>query len=621
MKNIILATAGHIDHGKSTLIKNLTGKDTMHHKEEKIRNITIDLGYANLKTRDLNINIIDVPGHRDYLKNTICGILNANIILLVISAKDGLCKQTYEHFQIINYCLIDNLIIAITKTDLADDKSIQNTIFQSQDLIKKSSIKNTDISIIDYKDKNSLNTLIDKIYNLSLNINIPQSNKIIFKIDNSFTVKGYGTVISGNLISGQLKNQDRLMIYPQKLKTKIKNLQNNQKNVDSINQFSRVAINISNIEKDKIYRGNIVSTSFDIENTNIIDVLISTSNLKRTIKNYEFVKIYTGTSNVSGKIINLQDKTIKANTKTIIQLRLQESINCFLKDDVIILDTSNNDIIAGGQIINVKGSKKSKLETILSDYSLDKLILLFIFKENKIINTKDLIDIYNINKNLLECIINELIKDKYIIKISKENIHFYENVFMDYTFFKKVKLQINNLINEYLNKFKYKKDISLDTIYNKLDYLDKKYIDVFLHYINLKVDKNILILQNANQDTDFKQRYSFIKNELNNSTKPIQIKNIIKDDKLTKQILYDNFSKDFSQISNEYICTKKVLNNYLDTIDKHFETNKTISISEFKQYIGLSRNLSVIILEYFDMQKITKRFENYRVRLYNNILN
>ena len=199
--NIILSTAGHIDHGKTYLIEKLTGKNTMHHKEELQRNITIDLGYSFILIDNLNVSIIDVPGHKDYLKNTICGILNSNISILVVSAVDGVCHQTIEHFKIIEYSSIDNLIIAITKIDLATKEDLTHTLMQVNKLIEKSNINNIKILEIDYS--TPLNRLKQTISDFSRNISFKQVLPYdIVKIDNSFSINGYGTVISGNLLNG-----------------------------------------------------------------------------------------------------------------------------------------------------------------------------------------------------------------------------------------------------------------------------------------------------------------------------------------------------------------------------------------------------------------------------------
>ena len=204
--NIILSTAGHIDHGKTYLVEKLTGKNTMHHKEELQRNITIDLGYSFLKIYDCNVSIIDVPGHKDYLKNTICGILNSNMSILVVSAIDGVCNQTIEHFKVIEYSSIDNLIIAITKLDLATKENINNTIIQVENMIQLSNIKNIKILEIDYS--SSLDNLKKEIYNLSHNIYfkklVPHD---IVKIDNSFSIKGYGITLKLTVI------QEWLLIF------------------------------------------------------------------------------------------------------------------------------------------------------------------------------------------------------------------------------------------------------------------------------------------------------------------------------------------------------------------------------------------------------------------------
>lgn len=619
MKNIIIATAGHIDHGKTRLIKEITGKDTSRHKEEKLRKMTIDLGYANLKIKDCNMSFIDVPGHRDYLKNTICGILNANIVVLVISAKDGWCNQTYEHFDIVNHISVNNLIIAITKVDVADEDSVKDLIVKSEKNLKKTDIKNTDICIIDYSDNESVKKIINKLYQMSKNISPMYSLHSIFKIDNSFSMKGYGTIVSGNLLYGLFTKDDELTIYPQKLKTRIKSIQNNNIEYKKFFSYSRLALNISSVKKDEVKRGDVLSKSDDLQSSKIVDVLIKTSdNLSRNIKNYEVVKIYTGTTNTFAQIINLKGKFLSPNTLTIIQLRLEEEIMIFLKDDLIILDTSSKEIIAGGQAVCVSDYKKSKLDIDLS-YDIDTIVLYLLIKKEKINHMRYFEKILNLNLNSKDTLFQEkidiLIKDKNILKID-------DSLLIDYEFFVKLKKNIQNIIKEYKNLNIYKETMSMDIIYKNLYYIDRTFVKKIVESLGYEIENLKIFVKDEKyqKNTKFEEIYNFLKYHIENMEKPVLIKDIIQDEKIKKDILQNNMKKYFRQISNDYICSKKLLDKYLEFVNEHFKNNEKLSINDFKSNFSLSRNMTVVILEYFDLQKITKRFENYRIKAYNNKL-
>ena len=629
MKNIILSTAGHIDHGKTRLIEELTGKNTMHHKEEKLRNITIDLGYADITLKsEINVSIIDVPGHKDYLKNTICGILNSNMSILVISAIDGVCKQTIQHFNIINLTSINHLIIAVTKIDLASEAQIQDTLNQINELINSSNIQNISILTIDYKNKESIQNLSEKIYELAKDINQKNISKNIFKIDNSFTVKGYGTVISGNLISGSLTKNDEITIYPQNLKSKIKNMQSHSKTVETAYANTRLAINIQSIKREDVFRGNVLSISSNLQPSNIINVLIYTDNISKNIKNHEFVKLYTGTTSQTAKIVNLQDKLIYPNSKLLVQLRLKDNIMPFISDDIILLDTSSNEIISGGKIINVSNHKKNKIDFDISIFDIDELIFLFAIKEKKITDISTLKDIYNINcDKFLNCL-KKLEKTNYIKLISfdnhtRHNLQYNKNskYVADYNFYIKIYEKIKIIIKDFSQKFIYKKSINLNILHSKLNFVDKKYLFSMLIDMGYNIQSDCLILDNKNSNkvSEMKKLSDNLEILIESSEAPIKLKNITSDE-LSKEILHNNLKDKFVKISDDYICSKKMLNNYKNIIFNHFETNKTLDISEFKAYTNLSRKLSVTVLEYFDLQKITKMFENYRIKLYNGKL-
>lgn len=619
--NIIVSTAGHIDHGKTYLIEKLTGKNTMHHKEELQRNITIDLGYSFILIDNLNVSIIDVPGHKDYLKNTICGILNSNMSILVVSAVDGVCHQTIEHFKIIEYSSIDNLIIAITKIDLSTKENLKNTLMQIKKMIERSNIKNIKILEIDYF--TPLNQLKQTISDFSRNIRFKQVLPYdIIKIDNSFSINGYGTVISGNLLKGTFRLGQEVTIYPKKLKSKIRVIESHKQKLDKIRAYSRVAFNLAKISVGDVNRGDVLSSSNNLSCGDIFEALVHSTEELKNIKNYDKVKVLIGTKKLNAKIV-FTEKNRYYKDYELIQLRLKEENLCFVKDDIIILNIFG-EIVTGGMIINPLSYKFSKyddesLELIddLTSGEVDKLIFLSLINSKKIIESKYLKSNFCFSEEEKEEIIVYFKEKKYIICLgqvdSSSNFHI-----IKFDYYSKIVEKIREILSEFKNKYKYRSAMNLDIIYSNFSYIKPIVISEILNTINVKSRNNMIILKSGSKcNDDFTKNHLDLLKKIKNSKSIISVSDLIENNNSHREILFNDLSDFFVLIDKTHIVSVETYNDYLTFIKKHFLNNERLTIADFKEKFNISRNNAVLILEYFDSKKITKRFDNYRIKLYN----
>jgi len=619
--NIIVSTAGHIDHGKTYLIEKLTGKNTMHHKEELQRNITIDLGYSFILIDNLNVSIIDVPGHKDYLKNTICGILNSNMSILVVSAVDGVCHQTIEHFKIIEYSSIDNLIIAITKIDLSTKENLKNTLMQIKKMIERSNIKNIKILEIDYF--TPLNQLKQTISDFSRNIRFKQVLPYdIIKIDNSFSINGYGTVISGNLLKGTFRLGQEVTIYPKKLKSKIRVIESHKQKLDKIGAYSRVAFNLAKISVGDVNRGDVLSSSNNLSCGDIFEALVHSTEELKNIKNYDKVKVLIGTKKLNAKIV-FTEKNRYYKDYELIQLRLKEENLCFVKDDIIILNIFG-EIVTGGMIINPLSYKFSKyddefLELIddLTSGEVDKLIFLSLINSKKIIESKYLKSNFCFSDEEKEEIIVYFKEKKYIICLgqvdSSSNFHI-----IKFDYYSKIVEKIREILSEFKNKYKYRSAMNLDIIYSNFSYIKPIVISEILNTINIKSRNNMIILKSSSKcNDDFTKNHLDLLKKIKNSKSIISVSDLIENNNSHREILFNDLSDFFVLIDKTHIVSVETYNDYLTFIKNHFLYNERLTIADFKEKFNISRNNAVLILEYFDSKKITKRFDNYRIKLYN----
>ena len=313
MKEIIIGLSGHIDHGKTSLIKSLTNQFSGTLKEDKNRGMTIDLGVAFL---DKNITLIDVPGHEDFIKNMMSGIHSIDIGLLVIAADDGIMPQTIEHFNILKLLNISNLIIIINKIDLVDSEIIDIIRLEILDLIKNTKYRNSDILEVSTLHNKGIDKLKDLLKEKSQAFP-DKFNRGIFRlpIDRFFSIKGFGTVVTGTVISGSAKIGDELYIQPINKPVKIRGLNSHNSSLETISIGQRAAINIQNIDINNIKRGfQIVSKNFLLPLKSIIAKINILDKKNFFIKKNQRIRIHLGTSEVIGKIFLFnQKKSIRIN--------------------------------------------------------------------------------------------------------------------------------------------------------------------------------------------------------------------------------------------------------------------------------------------------------------------
>ena len=358
MRNIIIGTAGHVDHGKTSLIEAMTGYNGDELKEEKERGITIDLSFTNMKRDDINVAFIDVPGHEKLVKNMISGAFGFDASLFAIDANEGIMPQTIEHLEVLNILKVKNIIIALTKCDLADSETIQKRKQEIKDLIAKyKNLNLLDIFETSIYDKKSIEELKNYLFNLPPR-KITHSKFFRYYIDRVFSLKGIGTVVTGTVLSGKVKLKDKIYINETKTLTTVKNLQVHGENVEDAYTHQRVAINL-NISHKELKKGYLLSTKGYLRGFKLIDVFVKPVEGKELFHNMEVLFI-SGAKRIPGKLLmfNPEDK------KGYATIKLEEKAFLVFEDPFVILH--NGRVIGGGEVLNpisdpIKKKKKLAL--------------------------------------------------------------------------------------------------------------------------------------------------------------------------------------------------------------------------------------------------------------------
>jgi len=360
----VIGTAGHVDHGKSTLVQRLTGIDPDRWKEEKARGLTIDLGFAWFDLADgETVGIVDVPGHRDFIENMLAGVGGIDAALLVIAADEGVMPQTREHLAILDLLAIPKGLILITKSDLIqDDEWLDLIELDIQDVVSGTALENAPILRVSAKTGNGIDDLLQQL-SLILNDLPPRTdyNQPRLPVDRVFTVEGFGTVVTGTLSGGTLESGDIVELQPTGIQGRIRGLQSYQQDIEVALPGSRVAVNISGVRKDDITRGDVLAYPGQLQATQLIDVHFQhLGDVDRPLKHNSEVKFFSGASETIATVRLLGDETLMPGKSGWLQLRLRDAIPLTQRDRFILRYPSPAQTIGGGVIVNPNPGKRWK---------------------------------------------------------------------------------------------------------------------------------------------------------------------------------------------------------------------------------------------------------------------
>ena len=637
MHNIIVGTSGHVDHGKTCLIKALSGFDTDRLKEEKKRGITIDLGFANLPNdAGLHIGIIDVPGHEKFVKNMLAGIGGIDLVLLVVALDEGVMPQTVEHFEIIKMLNIKRGIIVLTKSDLVD-KEWQDIVEEDvKNLVKESFLENAPIIRVSSYTSENIAKLNEMIINMVSDIGDRKNDPELFRlpIDRVFTMEGFGTVITGTLQEGSVSLGDEIMLYPKEKLLKIRGIQSHGQKEEKAFAGQRVALNLLNIRKEELERGDILAYKNSIVKTKLIDVwieLFATST--RELKNGDRVHLNYGSKQTIAKVVLLSKSSLRAKEGDYAQLRFDEEVCIKRNDRFIVRFLSPIESFGGGRVIDTIPLKHKRMdEAVLkvceekASADIEKIAAIKINEEShKYYNRQNYASILNVSSTELKQILDKLLEDRLIIELGDASI-----IHIDY--FNKVSLYSKELLKQFhqekpitegMDKEEFKSRLS-----EKFRLTDPKKSALLLAEM---VRRKILKTRDKYvSDSEFTVSYS---KELSGMQETIRQKYIkagveapatndvvadIKDSKKARQIIEDmHKSGELIKISPAAYMYSEAYEKVLKSIKALAEKSEdnTFTLAEFRDAHATSRKYAMAVLEYLDKKKITKLVGDRRVLL------
>ncbi|HQB62823.1 MAG TPA: selenocysteine-specific translation elongation factor [Sedimentibacter sp.] len=632
MRNIIIGTAGHIDHGKTTLIKALTGRETDRLEEEKRRGITIDLGFTYFDLPDgSKAGIIDVPGHEKFIKNMLAGVVGMDMVLLVIAADEGIMPQTTEHLNILNILGLENGIVVLTKCDLADQEWISLVKEDIRDSLRSTFLEESPIVEVSSKTGYGIDKLIQEITGLAQKAVKERDLNTISRlpIDRVFSIQGFGTVITGTLITGILKKGDEVEIYPVNKISRIRNIQVHSSDAEKAYAGQRTAINLSNIKKTDIYRGCVIAPVNSMKNTMMLDVKLNLlKSSKRIVANRSRLHFYTGTSEILTRVVLLDRDELSPGESCYAQLRLEEEVAVRRGDKFIVRFYSPVETVGGGEIIEPVPLKRKRFdEDLIEELKIKEKGSGADVIEKIIKQSKDLLSVSALAKTT--ALTETEVRDHIETLEQEEKISLFKVKNEMYIWHKSFEIEIEEKLEKYLFNFhkvnKYAKGVRKSEIKSKLlpDLKQLLFDTVILFFAEkglIKQTDEFISLPyfTVEYDEDYKRIKEKALNILND-VKFEFLKFEELDEKIGLPMTNDVLSlmmaeKDLVKI-NELVTSKILYEEAKNILVEFLKKNKKISAAQYRDLLNTNRKTAITLLEHFDMVKLTKRVENDRILL------
>ena len=617
MPQLVVGTAGHIDHGKTSLVRALTGVDTDRLREEKERGMTIDLGFAYLNQ---SITIIDVPGHEKFIRNMAAGASSIHYGLIVVAADDGVMPQTIEHLDILTLLGVNKGWVAITKIDIVNDKDWIDLIeLDIQDNLSKRGFQPLSINRINNITGDGIESLKSNMLDTTSDKKNEYSSKYFrMNVDRVFSKTGFGTVVTGTVLNGKAAVGDDIAIHPEEVKTKIRGLQSHGGNTKEIITGDRAAINLSNIKPNVLNRGSVVCTPGILKPVKqIVSNIKIVESTEWIIKNNQRLRFHFGTSEVLGRAMSAGTKKLEKGNNANFILSLESPITVSMDDRFVIRSYSPMHTIAGGIVLynDIRGewSNMRDFTKMLPIDPKERFGYLVKFNWKTPMSIKDWkLLFYNSNEKI----------DLWIEDLSLEQSD--EGILYSKDRIERSRDQFIQFFNDSYAKNTFRSVLTIDSIKNALNW-SNTWIDIVSKIL---LDEGIIKFSSGGFSlTNYKVQFSSkdksdmanIENIIKQAgSQPVLMSEIIEASGQNPKragdlvhILVDK--KKVQPLDNDLFLIKGIFDSLLLKIRNYFNVNTEMKVADFKDLTGLTRKTAIPVLEYLDKNRYTNRKDNIRL--------
>ncbi len=632
MKHIVLGTAGHVDHGKTALIKALTGVDTDRLKEEKERGISIELGFASLTLRNhLTVGVIDVPGHERFIKNMVSGAAGIDMVVLVIAADEGVMPQTREHLQICELLGIKKGLVALTKIDLVDKDWLDLVEDDIRNFLQGTFMEDAPVIAVSALSGEGLEPLLDAVICITEEID-RKSDSGIFRlpIDRVFTMRGFGTVVTGTLTSGNVNVGDDVEILPRGILAKIRGVQIHGRTAFTAEAGQRTAINLQGVEKATIERGDVLARPHTLRPSKRLDLNVRyLPGHEKKLKNRSLVRFHVGTTELIARIILLDREELAPGEEGNVQIVLESPAVAMAGDRFVLRSYSPITTIGGGIIIDPLPRKHGRyLERVNREFSLlrdgedsEKVATMIARAGMEGIDTVSLTERTGIHQDLLKKILDVMYSQRKAVHIDSDgskafSFHVYQN------------LQ-ENILSEtraYHEKYPLREGIIKEELRNTMgSFISSKLFNMAIRELEktgqMVVDREVVRL--PGHSVNLKGKLEDIRTEIaalymTSGLTPPTVREILTrftdQGREVENVLGIMLKEGVLVRINEELYFHK------DSLQKLRENYKNLLVREgkatpatFKELTGLTRKFIIPLMEYFDLAKLTVRAGDHRI--------
>jgi len=630
VKQIILGTAGHIDHGKTALVKALTGIDTDRLKEEKERGITIELGFAHLKLPSgLTIGIVDVPGHERFVKNMVAGATGIDLVALIVAADEGIMPQTREHLEICSLLNIKHGLVIVTKIDLVDKEwlhlvkddistSLTGTFLQDAPIVEVSSETGEGIQEL----AGTLDELIREVPARD------PGNLFRLPIDRVFTMRGFGTVVTGTAVSGHIGVGNEVTIYPKGIRSKVRGIQIHHQAVPLVKAGLRTAMNLQGVEKKAIARGDVVAERDSFKPTYMVDTVLEyLDSAPKRLQNRTKVRFHWGTSEITATVILLDRDHLSPGNQCFAQFRLGRPAVVLSKDRFVIRSYSPIRTIGGGYILNpLPGKKRRFSKDVLQELNIlntgpDRAIVEQYIKGSRLkgLSKIELSFLANLSKRDLDETIDSLVSNNLIFKVDMEN-----EIFIHAEFCNKAKGEIVAILADYHRRFPLKEGLIKEELRSKMTSNMRE--KLFNCVINDLVKDTVIVREkDIIKAKDHQVKLPQDQEELRTQTDQIYLKGGLEPPyfKDLGQDITEKGGRDLLEImvrdgtlikvKEDLYFHKKAIEELRRRLISFIKDKGEITTPELKKLTGVSRKYTIPLIEYFDKTQLTVRIGDKRI--------
>ncbi len=631
IKHVILGTAGHIDHGKTSLVKALTGVDTDRLKEEKERGITIELGFTFLDLPSgIRLGIIDVPGHEKFVKHMVAGVWGIDLVSLIIASDEGVMPQTKEHLDICRLLKVKKGLIVLTKKDLVDNELLELVKEEVIDTVRDTFLQDAPIIPVSSITGEGIPQLIQSIDLLSREVEEKSFNgPFRLPIDRVFIIRGFGTVVTGTVVSGSLSIGETIEILPSKFEGKVRNLQVYNQTVERIFAGQRAAINLQGVEASSINRGDVLVRPNTFNTTQLIDVYLEyLPTAPRPLKNRTKQRFHIGTTLTNASILLLDKEELAPGEGGFAQLKLERPVVAMPKDRFVIRGSGVIQTSGGGLILDVCPEKHRRFSEpiirdliLLRDGSNEEAIRQHITHSGlKGITLSELLKRVGIASDEIERIIKKGIVDGSLFLVDPEGMKI-----IDATQYQQLKEIALNQLREFHKRNPMKSGIPKEELRTKLPIGED--VKLFQIIINELTQSKELILEkdklrlSGHQVSDMDERGLIKRIEESvqrgglQPPSPKELATEWSEDEEMIQSIFEHLVHQgiFIKIKSGLYFHKVPFERLREELINYLKKNGEITTPQFKDITGVSRKYTIPLIEYFDQIKLTLRMGDKRV--------